>query len=412
MHSLPLLLILAAADLHGALQALHNFKRRDMLALHAASCVVCPAFASGIMSSTSIHVAASWSATDGFSDASFISFDEGAYAAMRDDARRTPLFAEAIQKRLAGQPGELTVLDIGTGPFALLALIAARAGAKKVYAIEASKEAAKRARKTIAAAKDVPPGTITVIEGFSTQIALDEKVDLVLAEIVGSVASEEGLYATISDAQRRLVKKPYDPSSYIPQRCQTLAAPASFALHYSLGPPQFDWTRLKEPVRLNCRDETAQLLADPELVEDIAFYSPDLPTPGRLASSARLSFSVSAERLRANEALYRAELLREGASAEEASSLSAAVAQSFSGLALWPRLVLDDDIVVESRGPRGEAQQSHWQTVLPLTSARPVAVAAGDEIGLAYAVDIGQRVAAPAKYTISGQVTSRNLAAK
>eukprot|EP00965_Chrysotila_dentata_P027616 917977-Pleurochrysis_carterae.AAC.2 len=179
MHSLPLLLILAAADLHGALQALHNFKRRDMLALHAASCVVCPAFASGIMSSTSIHVAASWSATDGFSDASFISFDEGAYAAMRDDARRTPLFAEAIQKRLAGQPGELTVLDIGTGPFALLALIAARAGAKKVYAIEASKEAAKRARKTIAAAKDVPPGTITVIEGFSTQIALDEKVDLV-----------------------------------------------------------------------------------------------------------------------------------------------------------------------------------------------------------------------------------------
>ena len=28
------------------------------------------------------------------------------------------------------------MLDIGTGPFALLAVIAARAGAKKVYAIE------------------------------------------------------------------------------------------------------------------------------------------------------------------------------------------------------------------------------------------------------------------------------------
>ena len=31
---------------------------------------------------------------------------------------------------------QATVLDIGTGPFALLAVIAAKAGAKKVYAIE------------------------------------------------------------------------------------------------------------------------------------------------------------------------------------------------------------------------------------------------------------------------------------
>jgi hypothetical protein len=32
--------------------------------------------------------------------------------------------------------GQASVLDIGKGPFALLAVIAAKAGAKKVYAIE------------------------------------------------------------------------------------------------------------------------------------------------------------------------------------------------------------------------------------------------------------------------------------
>ena len=72
------------------------------------------------------QLAASWKATDGFSEASFISFDEKAYEAMRDDEGRTPLFEKAIRARLAGQEGKLTVLEIGTGPFALLALIAAR----------------------------------------------------------------------------------------------------------------------------------------------------------------------------------------------------------------------------------------------------------------------------------------------
>ena len=56
------------------------------------------------------------------------------YEAMRDDVPRTESFARAIERRLKGR--EATVLDIGTGPFALLAVIAAKAGAKKVYAIE------------------------------------------------------------------------------------------------------------------------------------------------------------------------------------------------------------------------------------------------------------------------------------
>ena len=52
---------------------------------------------------------------------------------MRDDEGRTPLFEKAIRARLAGQEGQLTVLEIGTGPFALLALIAARAGCNPMW---------------------------------------------------------------------------------------------------------------------------------------------------------------------------------------------------------------------------------------------------------------------------------------
>eukprot|EP00964_Phaeocystis_antarctica_P023258 scaffold13014_cov67-Phaeocystis_antarctica.AAC.3 len=188
------------------------------------------------------QLAATWKATDGFNDTSFISFDEKAYEAMRDDEGRTPLFEKAIRARLAGQEGQLTVLEIGTGPFALLALIAARAGARKVYAIEAQPEAARRARKAIRKAGF--ESTVEVLEGFSTAITLPEKADLVVAEIVGSIASEEGMYATIRDAQARLVKRPELASSWIPSRCQTWVAPATYALHYALGPPQFDWGSL------------------------------------------------------------------------------------------------------------------------------------------------------------------------
>jgi len=47
------------------------------------------------------------------------------------------------------------------------------------------------------------------------------QVDLVLAEVVGSVASEEGIVATIADARLRHVKYPNDQNSYIPARVQT-----------------------------------------------------------------------------------------------------------------------------------------------------------------------------------------------
>ena len=76
--------------------------------------------------------ASSWNALDGHQERDFIGFADEAYAGMRDDASRTPFFAQAIAARLAeAPPRTLAVLDIGTGPHAVLALLAARSGARK-----------------------------------------------------------------------------------------------------------------------------------------------------------------------------------------------------------------------------------------------------------------------------------------
>ena len=61
------------------------------------------------------------------------------------------------------QPNEMVVLDVGTGPFALLAIAAAKAGAKKVYAVEATPEVAELARNEIRK-QGIPDGVIEVLE--------------------------------------------------------------------------------------------------------------------------------------------------------------------------------------------------------------------------------------------------------
>lgn len=161
-------------------------------------------------------------------------------------------------------------------------------------------------------------------------------------------------------------------------------------------------------MRLNCRDETLQLLAEPALLEDVSFADPKLPPPGEWRPMASpLAFKVEGSRLAANEAVYLAELRREGAKEAEAAPLAAAVARSLSGVACWPRLVLDPagELVVESRGPHGESQKSHWQTVLPLLAARPVAVAPGDSVLVDVRVTLGAAVDAPPRYAFTGEVS-------
>lgn len=86
--------------------------RRDVIAGAAAAAAT--ALAPGPLRSlaATVPLSASWTATAGFSDASFISFDDAAYKAMVDDERRTPLFERAIKQRLAAAGQGMVVCDV------------------------------------------------------------------------------------------------------------------------------------------------------------------------------------------------------------------------------------------------------------------------------------------------------------
>jgi len=265
------------------------------------------------------------------------------------------------------------------------------------------------------------------LEGFSTDITLpnDDKVDLIVAEIIGSIASEEGVVATIADAHARFAKNPNSDATWIPNRVQTYASPASYTLHNLFGPPGFDWSKLEgDPIRFNCRDEALQLLADPQLVEDISFK--DIPQQfGTKQSQSSyyhnrrvLDFTVDEQRTVANTEKLVQELQDNKLGKSEAVRVADATGHSFSGVAFWSRLILsdgssDEAVTIDSRQyPGGGHQKSHWQTVLPIMKDRPVPLTGGDTISVAidFEVPTGSGgtsdLKTPATYKLEGKVTS------
>ena len=355
----------------------------------------------------------SWS-TRTYFDKTAWNFEKNNHELMRDDQRRTPLYYAAIRSRLQQAEGELTVLDLGTGPFALLALEAARCGAKKVYAIEADPLSAVKAREAVSAAglSDV----VEVFEGISTQVTLPEKVDVLVSETVGSIASEEGLYAAMMDAHARHVKRPTDPASWIPHRCQTLGAPCAYALHHGLGHPSFQFLEWKPavdgPPRPECDDETLWLLADPQLLEDVRLTHPaDLLAAGtHQLTPSPVTFTVDAARIATAEAKLSAGLVAEDADDADAEAFARLAARGLSGVAMWPRLELDDEVVVDARGPGGEHAESSWPLLLPLLGEQPLAVAPGTALTVSLAVELSDAVETPPRYSLDAVVDSAPLA--
>jgi hypothetical protein len=263
----------------------------------------------------------------------------------------------------------------------------------------------------VAAQDDIKPGQVEVIEGFTTAVQVPEKVDYLVGEIIGCIGSEENAIATIRDAQERFMKNPKDPYAYIPHKIQTFAAPVSYALHPVLAPPRFE--KLKGvPLRVNCRDKGVSLLADPQMIEEFTFDKP--PAPGRMQTPAAFtgSFTVDAKRIQETEQfLYEslmkeAEQNKEDVKQEEFRKLAKETANSFSGMAMWPKLLLDPagDVVVDSRGPLGEPQKSHWQTLLSLMSPVPVPLKAGDVIQVKETAELARDVTSPVKYTLDAEI--------
>jgi SAM-dependent methyltransferase len=137
------------------------------------------------------------------------------HARMLHDDRRTRDYLAAIAQ--AVRPGDV-VLDIGTGS-GVLAIAAARAGARRVYAVEGSDIA--DAAERVFFANGVAD-TVTLVRGWSREIDLPERADLLVAEIIGNEPLEEEILETTLDARRRLLEP---DARLIPHELTLLARP-------------------------------------------------------------------------------------------------------------------------------------------------------------------------------------------
>jgi hypothetical protein len=117
---------------------------------------------------------------------------------MLDDEVRTRAFQEAIRRTVT--PDDV-VLDIGTGT-GVLAVTAALAGARHVYAIEGS--------PIIEAARAVVEHNglqdrITIIEGYSVDVEVPERATVLVTETIGDDPLGEHLLNIAFDAKQRLL---------------------------------------------------------------------------------------------------------------------------------------------------------------------------------------------------------------
>ena len=142
---------------------------------------------------------------------------------LTETGTRLDQYSAALSSRV--RPGD-AVLDIGTGS-GLLALLACRAGAGRVYAVESS-DAIQYGE--LLASRSGLSDRIRFIQSPSTQLVLPERVDVIVADIHDTFGLQPGGIATLVDARDRFLK----PSgTLIPRAIQLMVAPAEASEVYA-----------------------------------------------------------------------------------------------------------------------------------------------------------------------------------
>ena len=210
------------------------------------------------------------------------SLDE--FGEMVGDAVRFPAYCEAIAR--AVKPGD-SVVDIGSGP-GVFALLACKAGAKKVYAIDT--DSVVDFGRQFAHANGMAD-RIEFLRGDSRQIILPERVNVIVSDVRGALPLfGQGIHA-LNDARKRFL---VDSGRMIPERDTLFAALVEASDNYEriIAP----WRSVAGvdleaavPVVLNtmykrqCKPE--QLLSEPQ-----AWHVLDYPNEAAPRASAKLKF--------------------------------------------------------------------------------------------------------------------------
>jgi hypothetical protein len=122
----------------------------------------------------------------------------GIHVQMLHDVERVLAYLRAIEELV--RPDDV-VVDLGTGT-GILAVAAARAGARHVYAIEES-TIGDTAEEVFAA--NGLADRITLVRGHSTHVELPERGTLLVSETLGNDPLDEGFLPFVADARRRLL---------------------------------------------------------------------------------------------------------------------------------------------------------------------------------------------------------------
>lgn len=136
------------------------------------------------------------------------------YWKMMGDHVRRDAYAEALRRTV--KPGAV-VLNIGTGT-GIFAILACRAGAGRVYAIE--DDDIIEVARALAATNEVQD-RIEFIQGLSTDVTLPEQADVIVSDLRGVLPLHGHHIPSIADARRRFLAP---GGALIPQRDAIWAA--------------------------------------------------------------------------------------------------------------------------------------------------------------------------------------------
>jgi len=120
---------------------------------------------------------------------------------MLEDHKRTSAYFRACVNNKKCFEGRV-VLDVGTGS-GILAIFAAKAGAKKVYAVEAT-DMARFARMLVD--QNGFSDVIEVIQGTIETVQIPEKVDIIISEWMGYFLLRESMLDSVLVARDRFLK--------------------------------------------------------------------------------------------------------------------------------------------------------------------------------------------------------------
>lgn len=198
------------------------------------------------------------------------------YQAMLADRVRMARYQDAIRSLV--RPGDV-VADLGAGT-AVLALMAVRAGAARVYAVENRPHVLPLAERIVQA--NGYGDRIKLVEADVREVQLAEPVDVIVNELIGDFGTDEN----IAECVRAFANRHLAPQGRIlPRRLRTFLVPVQYGdefrgvyrrdFHGFDLRPALDFPTQAEPVMYGLR-HPPKMLAPAACAEDIAFGS-DMP---------------------------------------------------------------------------------------------------------------------------------------